>query len=431
MTKRERDRLVVIRQVFEGKLSQRLAAGQLRISERQVRRSVRRYGKEGDHGLVHRLRGRRSNRRLSEELKGRVLARVRESYRDFGPTLAAEFLLRRDRLEVSRETLRGWMSEAGIWQARRERVRHRQWRPRRECYGELVQMDTSIHDWFEGRGEKAVLIAMVDDATSRLEARFYREDGTRPNMDMIRRYLRRHGRPLAIYADKASHFKTTRRADIEEALAGRTAETQVERALRELGIRYIAANSPQAKGRVERLFKTLQDRLIKSMRLDGISSIAAANEYLDKEFISQWGKDFSVPAARSADAHRRLGGYDLRGILSAKTTRTVMSDYTVHHEGRLYQIDRSEISRGLRRAKLIVEEDLEGVLRMKWRGRYLKIRQVAKVAWLEARTSGAGVGLRPPPAPEVRKKSQIPSPDHPWRKRTFLSCRKADISTLR
>jgi hypothetical protein len=379
MSDKERDRIVVMRQVAEGKLKGIAAARLLKLSTRQVRRCLRRFEVEGDGGLVHRLRGRRSNRRLGEDFKGRVLARVRESYRDFGPTLASEFLLKRDHLKVSRETLRGWLSEAGIWEARGERIRHRQWRPRKECYGEMVQMDTSIHDWFEGRGEGALLVAMIDDATSRLNARFYATDSTRTNMDMLRRYVKRHGRPVALYADKASHFKTTRCADLEERLAGRPAETQIQRALRELDVRYIAANSPQAKGRVERLFRTLQDRLIKALRIEGISTINEANEYLEKKFIREWDERFGVPPVSQVDAHRSAARYDVRGILSVKTTRTVMNDYTARHEGRLYQIDPSEISRGLRGSKVIIEEDPEGNLRMKWRGRYLKIRQVAKV----------------------------------------------------
>jgi transposase len=423
MSQKERDRLKVVCQLKEGKLGQEEAAQILGISIRQVRRSLRRFEAEGDAGLTHRLRGRLSNNRIREEVRAKALRLVKRRYSDFGPTLAAKYLAERQRIEVSKETLRGWMVEEGIWQSREARVRHRQWRERRACYGELVQIDTSIHPWFEGRGEEPVLIAMIDDATGRLEARFYLTDSTCTNMAMLRRYLGRHGRPVAVYGDKASHFKTTRRADLEEALAGRAAETQIERALRQLGIRYIAANSPQAKGRVERVFRTLQDRLVKALRVEGISEIDEANRYLEREYLPAWNREFMRPARSSADAHRPLQGLDFRAILSVHTTRAVANDYTARHNGRLYQIDRSEIERGLRGSKVIIEENPEGRLRMKWRGRYLKIREVARAPWQEARTAGAGVGLRPPPAPaEVKKKSCIPSPDHPWRKRTLLPC---------
>src|SRR5215510_5546872 len=220
MAAKERDRLKVIVQVKEGKLTQEEAGKLLRISSRQVRRSLRRFEAEGDGGLIHKLRGRPSNHRIKAKVRTRAVALVAKAYRDFGPTLAARYLAEKKGLVVSRETLRGWMIRAELWQSREARVRHRQWRERRACYGELVQMDTSIHRWFEGRGEEPVLIAMIDDATSRLEAWFYPSDSTRTNLAMIRRYLIRHGRPVALYADKASHFKTTRCDDLEEALAG-------------------------------------------------------------------------------------------------------------------------------------------------------------------------------------------------------------------
>ena len=432
MAAKERDRLKVIVQVKEGQLTQEEAGKLLRISSRQVRRSLRRFEAEGDAGLIHRLRGRPSNHRIGAKVQAKAVALVTKAYWDFGPTLAARYLAERDGLVVSRETLRGWLIRAELWQSREARVRHRQWRERMACYGELVQMDTSIHPWFEGRSKEPVLIAMIDDATSRLEARFYPADSTRTNLAMIRRYLTRHGRPVALYGDKASHFKTTRCAGLEEALAGRAAETQVERALRELGIRYIAANSPQAKGRIERAFRTLQDQLVKALRVEEISTIEEANRYLEKEYLPFWNREFEEPARSSADVHRSLEGIDVRGILSVQTYRTVANDYTARHQGRHYQIDASEIRRGLRGSKVIVEESPEGKIRMKWSGRYLKIREVAKGPWLEARTPGAGVGLRPPPAPEAEKKSCRPGPDHPWRKdRTFLLGRKADISILR
>jgi transposase len=427
MSEKERHRLRVISELKEGRLKQEEAAVLLKVEVRQVRRSLRRFEAEGDRGLVHGLRGRPSNRKLAPEIEAKALERFRESYRDFGPTLAVECLASRDGIRVGRETLRRWLVRAGLWSPRKRGVRHRQWRERKACLGELVQMDTSIHDWFEGRGETAVLNAMIDDATSRLEARFFAEDSTRTNMAMIARYVRRQGLPLGIYADRASHFKTTRRADLEETLEGRGAETQITRALRELGVRYVAANSPQAKGRVERAFRTLQDRLVKELRLEGISTIQEANHYLERKFLPRWNREFAIPPLASADAHRSIEGIDLRAILSIQTTRTVANDYTVRHAGKVYQIDRRDVVRGLRKSKVVIEEALQGKIRLRWRGRYLRFQHVAVVAWKEARAPGAVVGLRPPTAPGSGKR-QIPPPDHPWKRRTFLCGRKADIS---
>lgn len=432
MSRKERDRLGVMSQLQSGQLTQTQAGTLLGLSSRQVRRIVRRYEQEGDRGLLHRLRGRPSNRKIPQAVRKRALRLIEKRYTDFGPTLASEYLASREKISVSHETLRGWMLEARLWQSRRRRVRHRQWRERRACFGELVQMDTSIHEWFEQRGEEAVLISMIDDATSRLCARFFPTDSTATNMTMLRLYLRRFGRPGALYADKASHFKTTRRADLEEALQGREAETQIARALRDLGIQYIPAHSAEAKGRVERSFQTAQDRLVKGMRLEGISTIAESNRYLQEEFLPMWNRRFTVTPASPADAHRPLDGHDLNAILSVQETRTVANDYTLRHGGKLYQLDRSEITVGLRRSKVIVEERLDGRLKLRWRGRYLKHREINLQGAAKRPNPRAAtpVGLRPP-CVAARNNRGIPSPNHPWRKRTVLSCRKADISTLR
>jgi len=231
MSRKERDRLKVLELVGQGKVSQVRAGELLGLSERQVRRLVKRYREQGDAGLVHRLRGRASNRRKPEEERREALRRIEETYSDFGPTLASEKLRERDGIEVSRETVRQWMIAEDLWKARRRKVRHHSWRPRKECFGEMVQMDTSIHDWLEGREkESLVLIAMIDDATSRLLLRFYRSDTTETNMSLLRFWIKRYGRPLALYADKASHFITTRQPTLEEELQGRSAQTQIGRA---------------------------------------------------------------------------------------------------------------------------------------------------------------------------------------------------------
>jgi len=445
MRSKERERLKVMAALSEGRLSQVAGGRLLRLSERQVRRILRRYEREGDAGLVHRSRGRRSNRKTPEKVRRKALACIRRDYRDFGPTLAAEKLQERDGLTVSSETVRQWMMAEGLWQGRPRRQRHRTWRQRRECFGELVQLDASLHAWFEGRAEaEPVLITLIDDATGRRMQRFYEADGTAPTMDLLGRWLRKYGRMLAVYGDRAGHYVVNRPPSDAEALAGRQAETQVGRALRELEIDYIPANSPQAKGRVERSHGVDQDRLIKELRLRGIWTMEEANHFLEAKYTPMCNRRFAVPAASSVDAHRRLTGYDLKAILSHQEQRVVANDYTVQYRGQKYQILRQSHGGGLRRSRVVVEHRLDRSVKFRWRGRYLKARRIVvkpaakpatAPAWPAGRRAAAASGLRPPAAaarpPRQRWK---PSPDHPWRKpwkRTLLLCRKPDISTLR
>jgi hypothetical protein len=299
-------------------------------------------------------------------------------------------------------------------------------------------MDTSEHAWFEGRGEaEPVLVKMIDDATSRTLLRFFPADTTEANLEVLRRWVRRHGRPLALYADRDSIFRVNRAPLAEEALAGRQAETQFGRALRQLGIDYIPAGSPQAKGRVERSFQTDQDRLVKELRLRGISDVASANAYLDTEYLPMLDARFTVPPASSVDAHRPAKGYDLAAILSVQTVRTVANDYTVRHGGRRYQIARASIGGGLRRSKVIVEERLDGSMRLRFQGRYLRFQEVPSAKTPPTpRSPQLGVGASGPPPGPPAPTPYRPREDHPWRrpfkkKRTFLLCGKEDISTLR
>jgi hypothetical protein len=447
MSRKERDRLKVMAALAEGRLAQVEAGRRLRLCERQVRRILRRYEAEGDAGLVHRARGRPSNRRLPEALRRRVMAQVTKAYRDFGPTLAAEKIQERDGLAVSRETLRQWMTAEGLWKPRRPAREVHLWRPRRSSFGELVQMDTSEHAWFEGRGvAEPVLVKMIDDATSRVRLRFFEADTTKAALEMLGGWLRRYGRMQAIYADRDSIFRVNREPTRQEALAGREAETQFGRALRELGIEYIPAGSPQAKGRVERSFQTDQDRLVKELRLRGISTIEAANAYLDSEYAPMLNRRFAVPAASTVDAHRPLNGHDLGAILSLQTVRTVASDYTVRHGGRRYQVERRSITGGLRGGKVIVEERLDGSLRLRFRGRYLRWHEVTAAGPNAAPTRrrgrrGAATSELPRDSTAAAPRRPAAEPwhppaDHPWRqpfkkKRTFLLCGKPDISTLR
>jgi len=380
MSQKERDTLKVMHGVLAGERTQAEAARLLRRSVRHVRRLQRQLEARGDGALVHGLRGRPSNRRADPALKAAVLKAYRQRYGDFGPTLAAEKLAG-EGLAVAAETLRRWLLAAGLWQRRRRREPHRRRRPRRDCFGELVQMDASIHDWLEGRGEEVVLIAMIDDATGRVLARFYKGGTTETHLELFGRWLRRHGRPLALYTDRHSIFEPQ---DKGKLLAD--AETQFGRACRELGVELIRAKSPQAKGRVERLFGTAQDRWVKELRLAGVTTLAEANRLLPR-LLREHNRRFSQPGARRRDAHRRLGPeHRLEAILSIQEQRVVSNDYVVRFRNRFYQLLPPALA-GLRGGAVVIEERLDGTMAMRFGTRYLKY-------------TGAAAGVRPGgPAP--------------------------------
>lgn len=440
LSARERDRLKVLQQVAERKMKQIEAARRLQLSDRQVRRLLQRVRQQGDGGIVHGLRGRRSNRRIAAARQQQMLRRVQQRYADFGPTLASEHLAA-EGWTVSRETLRQWMSVAGLWRPRRQRVeRVHVWRERRAAFGELVMWDSSPYDWLEERGPRCHLIAMIDDATSRIAGRFAEHDSSEENMRVLESWLGRHGRPLAFYTDKAGLFRVNQASNRDEQLAGREPETQIRRALRELNIDWIAAHSPQAKGRIENLFGTLQDRLVKEMRLAGVHSVPEANQFFEGTFVPWWQQRFAVLPRSPQDAHRRLDrAQRLEHILSVRIARSVAQDATVVWHGQRWGLPREHVCAGLRGARAEIERRLDGSHWLRFRGRYLPLRPCAAAPFCAASPSG----LRPPGLAAQNEKTKsrakakpqyVPPPDHPWRrpwKRTLLLGTKPDISTLR
>lgn len=377
LSKRERDRLVILRQVKEGKLTQRAAAQQLKLSVRWVKKLVRRLRQDGDRGLAHGLRGRPSNRAHEAPLRRRALQLIREHYDDYGPTLASEILARDHAIAVNRETLRQWMSQETLWKPRREKLKQvHVWRPRRRRRGELVQWDSSDHDWLEGRGPRLILIAMIDDATSELTARFALSDSTAENMRLLWSYLEQHGRPLEYYTDKASLFQLNRPLHHNKHLEAKPPPTQIERALQELGIGRIAAHSPQAKGRIERCFGTLQDRLVKALRRAGAGNLDEANRCLEQEFSKEWEERFRCVAAEPADAHQRLRkDQNLASILSHVERRVVTNDYTISWHGQRYQIPGEAAKPRMRKAGVRIEQRLNGELWMRWQQGEVQLRK--------------------------------------------------------
>ena len=411
MNQAERDRLVALKKAKKKLITQKQAAEEIGVTERQVRRLLRKLRSKRDRAVIHELRGRPSNRRLPAELEQRAIAILSDPlYRGFGPTLAAEYLEKQHQVAISKETLRKWMAKAGLWKAGQRRVvEAHPWRPRRSRCGELVQWDTSNHDWLEGRGERIYLISMIDDATSRLFARFVRQDTSEENRLLLRSYLERYGRPLAFYTDKAGMFQVAVKTKRQEQREGLDREpmppTQIARALGELGVVWIPAHSPQAKGRVERQFQTAQDRLVKGMRVAGVRSLEEANVYLENEYLAWWNKTLTVKPANAEDAHRPLGKeHDLAAILSHVEKRQVTNDYTIRRDGKLYQIDRRDVKTGMRKAWVRVEQRLDGTLAVRFENQYVRVSRCAQPI-REAQAAQVAGPKSPKPATETKQKS--------------------------
>lgn len=401
MSRRELSRLHFIKQAIMKQITQAKAGELTELSDRQIRRLIKRIREEGDTGIRHRSSGRPSNRRIPKKIKDKVIKLCRGIYSGFGPTFASEKLLERDGIKVSDETLRLWFKEAEILYQGRKGRKHRQWRERKEQIGELVQMDGSHHDWLEGRGPECVLMAYIDDATGRAYARFYDYEGTYPAMDSFWRYIERYGIPQGVYLDRLPAYKSTAKPTIEDELLGRDPKSQFERALSELSVKVKHAASPQAKGRIERLFRTFQDRLVKDMRLEGIKTTEGANRFLDNGYLKKHNENFCVASANDADLHRpNPGKRILAGILCIKIKRTVHNDFTIAHDTKLYQIIEKT-----RAKKVIVEERRGETMEITYKGQRLKYKEITTRPIKKKREE---VVL-------IKEQGHMPSVDHPWR----------------
>lgn len=419
MSNREIDRLKVIQNTIDGRFTQAAAAQMLAISDRQVRRLCRKVEKEGNRGIIHALKGRTSNHLLPQWYKDDALELVKRHYSDFGPTFAAEKLLENHRLRISVNTLRKAMLGEGLYRVKRHKPKHRKWRERRACVGMMAQLDGSEHAWFEDRGHKCALLIFIDDATSRiLHGRFITVEDTANLMACSMGYLKRHGRPVAFYVDKDSIYKVNRQANIAEELRDETPLSQFTRAMGELGIQMIFADSPQAKGRVERGFRTHQDRLVKELRLAGISDMASGNEFLEKVYIPKHNAKFAVVPARSANAHRvLLPAHKLDGILCMKLDRTVGNDYTLRYRNKFLQLEAQQEPR-IRPGNVVsVEERLDGSLHLKFKGSYLRHRAVDKRPYKGYyATNEAELKALAKPS----KGTSVPGREHPWRRMSWM-----------
>lgn len=406
MSGKERRRLEVFSRVKAREFSLTKAAELLGISGRQAKRIWARYRDDGDAGLVHRLRGRASNRQSQPFRKEQALELYREKYAGYGPTLAAECLERDDGLAVPTSTLRRWLSSAGLWQQQRRRKQHRRRRPRREHDGELVQLDGSHHDWFEGRRDWAVLMVMIDDATGRVFAQFFENESWDSAAATLRRYAETHGLPRALYADRHGIYRSDREPTPDEILAEIEPTTQFGRAMKELDVELILAHSAQAKGRVERVNRTLQDRLVKELTRLGISDLESANRHLVESFLPRFNARFARPAAKRADVHRRVDDERMLRVLSIQEERVVRPDWTLRWHSGYLQLPRATAAIVQPGDRVVVSEQLDGRRRV--------FAGDVELPWSPFREQSEG-SPKEPRGPTGSSQGQRPKANHPWR----------------
>jgi transposase len=432
MSAKELSRVEVMQRLSKKQMSQAEAGRILDLSTRQIKRLLRAYRAKGAAGIVSKHRGRKANNRLSEEVKQRALDLLKTKYQGFGPTLAHEKLAEKEKLKLSDESVRKLMIEEGLWKPRKaKKVVIHQLRERRACFGELIQIDGSPHNWFEGRGPACVLLVFIDDATGQLvQLLFVESESFFSYCQAAEGYFQQHGKPGALYSDKLGVF----RVNVPSTGSGE-ALTQFGRAMQELDIQIICANSPQAKGRVERVIQTLQDRLPKEMRLRGISHLTDGNAYLP-EFLADFNQRFAVEPRSSVNAHRPLTAKeDLARILTWQETRTLSKNLTLQFHKTVYQIQTNRPSYALRNAQVTVCVNAQEQITILYNGKalpYSIYNQQARQAEIVS-TKQLDLALQPPRLPHK------PAPDHPWRQgfATPLSKRRnvtpasaGDISTL-
>lgn len=409
MSVKELDRFQIIKKLLAKHINGPAAAGLLDLTTRQIRRLKARVKQFGVQGLIHGNRGQASHNQINDSEKNRIIKLLHERYSDFKPTFAAEKLSENHRLDYDPKTIRQIMINEGLWHPRSKgKVSvYRAWRQRRSCYGEMIQFDGSYEHWLEDRGGtgEICLLAGIDDATGKLVyAKFAEHEGVFPVFSFWREYLQNHGKPRFIYLDKFSTY------NLNHKLAKENSDTltQFERACQEAGIELIKANSPQAKGRVERLFQTLQDRLIKELRLSNISSVNEANLFLQKTFIPRFNARFAVPPANQTNLHQQLTLRELNrltAVFSRQTERTVLNDFTFSFKNQWYQLTKGQLVTVCKKDTVIVEEHLDQTIQIRLRGKYLNYellpqrpeRQINKQMWV---------------LPAV---GHVPAADHPWR----------------
>ncbi len=417
-TTKEQERITVITALLKGKMTNEQAAVTLRLSLRHIKRLKKKVREKGSEVLIHQLKGRISNHHFDEVTKTRTLNLVKERYSDFKPKFASEKLAEVNSLIVHPQTLRRWMSQEGLWKIHKQKkTKYHAWRQRKDYFGELQQFDGSYHLWFEdrlldesGNPVEVCLLAAIDDATGKItHAYFDFHEGVVPVFNFWKEYVLTLGKPLAIYLDKFSTYKINHKSAVDNSLL----MTQFQKAMKMLGIEVINANSPEAKGRIERLFGTLQDRLIKELRLAGINTIKDGNRFLEEIFISKFNAKFSVAANKEGDVHRQLirqEKMNLKSIFSVKSTRRINLDYTIQFQNQFYQLEEIQPVTIRPKERILIEEHLDGTIHFRFKNHYLKCfilpEKPKKISGQPAILTTHPLNWKPPP-------------DHPWRSFKF------------
>jgi len=413
MSSKEKKRIPIFEELKRGEITQKAAAKKLNLSIRQTRRIEKRYLKSGVDGLVHKNRGRPGNRKTPEEKRKRIISLYQQEFNGFRPTHASE-KLREKKIDIHHETLRLLLIKEGLWQKERKRSKHRKQRERKEYYGEMVQLDGSVHDWFEGRAPMCTLIGFIDDATGKIYAEFAKNESHKTVMDATKNYCLKNGKPLMFYADCGKTF----RVNLNNSDGGR--KTQYERALIELDVGILHAHSPQAKGRIERLFGTLQDRLVKEMRLLGISDIANANQFLKDQYIEEHNKKYAKKPAKESDLHRETNLQELNNALCLKSQRILGNDFTISYRSRKLQLYKPHNAIIRPKDTITIWEDFEGNIRLFIRKVELfDFKQIAERVKNE----------KTKPAKLAQRQSILPS-NHPLLRSNAPLFKKPDISIL-
>ena len=409
MSQKEASRYDIIQKTIKKEIKGTEAAQILNLTTRHIRRLKKKVSKEGMRGLVHANRGKPSNRKMPAEEKEKIKKLINKHYPDFGPTFAAEKLEEVHKIKRDPKTIRAIMIEEGIWKPKpKKKQEYRSWRQRRSAFGELEQYDGSYEYWFEDRNPKCCLLSSIDDATGKItHAKFDEHEGVEPTFNFWQEYCEKNGKPHEIYVDKFSTYS------MNYKFAGENADTltQFQRAMQQLNVGVINAHSSQAKGRVERLFKTLQDRLIKELRLSNISTVKEANEFLEKTFIPKFNEKFSVVARSNANLHKKITQQEKNkfpSIFSRHCERTIRNDYTLSYKNAWYQLEETQSVAMFRNETVIVEERFDGLIYFRLRGKYLNYKQLPERPKKVSEKSIPWVLAKPLPA--------RPSADHPWRK---------------
>lgn len=417
MTKKELTRYEIIKRLIGKEINGTEASRQLDLSVRQAKRIKAKVIKEGVKGIIHKNRGKQGNRGLPEERIKRVEKIVKEKYADFGPTFASEKLSDNHQIKISKEKLRQLMTGWKLWKpkTRKENNEYRSWRQRKEYYGEMEQFDGSYHHWFEGRSEECCLLASIDDAMGKItKLKFVDWEGVKPAFIFWREYIETHSKPLKIYLDRHSTYKINAKSLFDDP----SVLTQFERAMRDLDTEVIHAHSPQAKGRAERLFGTLQDRLVKELRLEGISTIEVANKFVEKEFIPKYNKKFAVLPQKKGNLHKPLNRFEkenLDKIFSIQDTRTINNDFTIRFKGKWFQLLETQPTLVCRKDKILIEERINGRIFISLRNKYLNnIVLPERPKKIEIKVIALA----------RMKSSWKPPANHPWRRPLVLNPEK-------